>query len=676
MRTAICTGLLIIIVPLFSGVPNAQEAQPPPAQPPPLSILTQTPSTGATIPDRRPVVEIMFEDPKNLVDPSKVTMTIDDADVTSFLEISPGRVRYTPPGDLPHGQRRVQINLAGQDGQPLGMYQWSFVVKRFPWLTEGEAGLDVTASYQYTANKLVGTDPRHQTSTNLGVQSRAAEGGWVATLNGNIRYEDQYRPRGPGLGGDKVDVPNYLLALEQENFQFQTGNLVVNESQLAAPSLSNRGVQGKLRFPLFRSEVHAFATRAKASTLGNRNGVGFQDGENRVQGAAAIITPFENAQWLRLHGLYTEGQSPGPAKRSIEGGQRGQSWTWGATSSIYEGRIQGVVENSWSKFDSFLRDFVGPKHDEASRGQLQWMDRPFSLAGDPVQLSLVGVYDRVGTSFRTITNPGIAADRQGFNMNMGGAWRFVSLSFGGALFWDNIELLKLIPRTTSGTYMGTIGLNPPNLPSLSLNYSKTDQNSSHQPPAFGPRRIDNDLHRIALTTGYGRETWNINLGTGLSLLDNKTEPRQIPDNRTLNFTLGGSWRPAPTFSLGPSISYNQTRDKNRQSVNSIGTVVFQRVTTDSIQLSFATNWAIVPQELNLDLQQSVGLSFSDDNASESQSAGGSLRLSWNVEQYLLKFGRQVLSLRSNYNWQDSLSGTKQLNWGFFVGIDFFFPAKL
>jgi len=648
---------------------------PQPSAPSPLSVVSQSPSPEAKAADKRAPIELVFEDPKGEVDPSKVTMSLDGADVTGFLEIAPGRVRYAPPSDLPAGRRSIRISLKNRAGQPLGDIEWGFVIKRFPNLEQAEIGLDISANYQVATNKLVGTDPRHQTNANTRIAGRAQEEGWIFTLNGNARYQDEYRPRGPSLQGDKVDVPDYQLSLEKSGFQLQMGNLVISESQLAAPSFGTRGVQGKVPLPFMRSEIHAFVARSQLDAVGNHNRIGFEHGENRMHGASLIVTPFIDPQMLRLHGVYNEGDRAGSQKRSIEGGQRGQSWTLGGASNLFEGRVKAEVENSWARFDGFLGDFVQADHDEAARGLLQWTDQLFSIAGDAVRLAMVGVYDRTGTRFRTITNPGVSADREGFNINTSGAWRFVNVSLGGSLFNDNIELLKAIPRTTSSTYMGTIGLNPPALPTLSLNYMRTDQISSHQPAEFGPRRIDNDLHRFSLTSGYGGETWNLNFSGGVSLLDNKTVPRQIPDNRTYTLSLGGGWRPSQNFNLGPSISFNQSRDKNRQVLDSAGNTRFRRISTDSAQLSLATNWNVIPQELTLDLQESFGMAFSDDNAGENLSSSGSIRLAWNVEKYLLDFGKQVLSLRSTYNWRDDKTRPKELTWGFFVALDVFFPVK-
>lgn len=673
-QAAAVTALLLSTAAFF---PLSAQGPPTPAAQAPitLSIVTQTPSPQATVADRRIPIELVFQDPQGLVETPGVVMTLDAADVTSFLEITRGRVRYLPPSDLPAGQRRVQITLRGKDGQPLGSYEWVFMLKRFPWLEEAELQTDIAATYQVATNKFLGTDPRHLTTGNIRVGSRAAEEGWVFTLGGNLRYVDEYRPRGPTLQGDKVDVPDYLAMLERGRFQLQMGNVVINESRFAIPNLPTRGVQGKIPIAPLRSEVHGFVTRAQLDPVGNQNGIGFEHGENRIHGASLIVTPFDQPQMLRLHGAYIEGDKPGTQKRSIEGGQRGQHGAWGATSNLFEGRLQGETEYSWGRFDNSLGDFVGPKDDRAWRGQFQWADQPFSLAGDPVRLSLFSGYDLVGTSYRTVGNPGITADREGFNTTMAGAWRFVNLTVGGATFWDNIDLLKLIPRTSSKTFSSTVGLNPPDLPTLNLIYSRTDQISSHQPAAFGARRIDNDLHRGAVTAGYNRETWGVNLSGGIAVLDNKTSPRQIPDNRTWNVGLGGSWRPSPTFNLSPSFSFNEVTDKKRQVVNSAGTVVSRRITTDTTFLNLITNWVILPQELTLDLQESLGFSLSNDNPTENIISSGSVRLSWNVEKYLIDFGRQVLSVRSTYNYRDDQRTTKVLNWGFFVALDVFFPVK-
>lgn len=389
---------------IIFSIPSWAQA-PQPSAPSPLSVVSQSPSPEAKAADKRAPIELVFEDPKGQVDPSKVTMSLDAADVTGFLEITRGRVRYLPPSDLPAGQRRVQITLRGKDGQPLGSYEWVFMLKRFPWLEEAELQTDIAATYQVATNKFIGTDPRHLTTGNIRVAGRAAEEGWTFTLGGNLRYLDEYRPRHPQ---DKVDVPDFLLMAERAGFQAQMGNVVVNESKFLVPSFSTRGVQGKIPLAPLRSEIHAFVGRAKLDPVGNRNGLGFDHGGNHIQGASFIMTPFAQPQALRLHADYLEGESPGPEERSITGAQRGQHGAWGASSNLFEGRLQSEMEHSWGRFDSSRGDFVPPRDDRAWRGQALWTDQLFSLAGDPLRLSLVGGYDLIGTNYRTVGNPGIS----------------------------------------------------------------------------------------------------------------------------------------------------------------------------------------------------------------------------------------------------------------------------
>jgi len=109
---------------LIAGIPRlvGAQGQPPPAAPEPpsaISVISRSLEPGAKIPDRRPPIEVVFQDRQRLVDPGRITMTLDEADVTGFLKIAPDRVSYTPPSGLPAGQRRVQVNLVGKDGQTL-----------------------------------------------------------------------------------------------------------------------------------------------------------------------------------------------------------------------------------------------------------------------------------------------------------------------------------------------------------------------------------------------------------------------------------------------------------------------------------------------------------------------------------------------------------------------------
>jgi hypothetical protein len=499
---------------------------------------------------------------------------------------------------------------------------------------------------------------------------------WSANMEGNLRYRNAFHPQ-----ENKADLPDYLFTAQWGSTQMQLGDVIVDESQLAAPNLGRRGVKVTLPIALLRSELHAFVTQTE-NRAGLRNALRLAEAKNRLYGIALHVTPLTDAQTLRMRGLYLSGKASGlqsPNIGSAEGIQEGQSWTWGLASTLFRERLQIEFENSWTRFDTSVGDFVGPDHDSAWRGQVRWIDDMFSLAESPVQISLLSGYDRIGTHYRTVANPGMVADREGVNATLGATWRSLTLSLGGAAFRDNVGLAEALPRTTDLSSTATLAVNAPELPTLGLTYTRTIQKSSHQPKEFGVPRVDNTLDRIALTVGYPRDTWSVDLGLGFTTLDDKTQkaPTQIADSQTWDITLGGSWTPSLLFSLSPSLSLFRRIDKNRMALNAEDIPESRRITTDTIFLSLTTSWTLVPDQLTLDLQGASGYNRASDGSTESTNVDGSLQLSWNVEKYLWQRGKQILLARGTLSWQrDNPSHLEQLAWGVFVGLNVFFPVSV
>ncbi|MBI2157584.1 MAG: hypothetical protein HYU26_11885 [Candidatus Rokubacteria bacterium] len=132
-----------------------------------------------------------------------------------------------------------------------------------------------------------------------------------------------------------------------------------------------------------------------------------------------------------------------------------------------------------------------------------------------------------------------------------------------------------------------------------------------------------------------------------------------------------------TLTITPGYNFTIVDEKKKQVTLADGSVIHDRVvgTTHTGTLTVAQE--IIPKLLNLDVQASAASTTASDDATNNQTYGGAGRITWNLGKLFWDYGKQALSLRTNFNrTRDMVTHTDTNEIGVFLILDLLSPYNL
>lgn len=686
---------LLISVPTLA-LASAHVSRAAPGSPAPaLAVTAMTPWPTAPTLERRPAITVTFSDPQAVLDSKSVTMEVDSVDVTLFVKVEPGTVTYVPPADLTPGEHTVKLMAADRAGQAFQPVEWKFKIRRFAALEDARLEGNLTGTYDRAIRKPKkeplsdsGVSKKTETplnlfSGNVSINGLLKEEDFTAKVDANVRYVDEFRPRPrPKTDNDKLDVANYLISLNLAPLTLEVGDLMVNEGFFGAPNLARRGTQFRVNaVEDLGLTLNLFGTRYE-STKGHDPLLGVEDlHESVLYGGALTVAPFPNREWLKLHVLNVRGHrfstAPGVNVGGVVSGEKGDVWTFGATSTFFGGKLKLLTEIALSDFDHDSADDFKGETDKAYRGQVEASHNVAMLLDSPVMLRLGAEYSYVGFRFRSPANPGLPPDREGYRLKEDTIWKILTLSLGYSTFNDNTDRLEILPRVRTRTWSTGLTLAPPSLPTVSLNYIFADQRSYYEPEDFGDKRVDNFQNTYGFGASYGRNAWSVNLSGSVNYFQDETLALQAGDRTTWTTQAGVTVKPVSSLTLSPSFNYTLVDDKDKVVFTRDHTQTRRPVRAETLTGTLALAQELIPKILNLDVNVSGSSTQSSDGTADSQTYGGLGRLTWNVGNLFWDWGKQALSLRTTFNRViDHVVPEDRNEVGIFLILDLLAPYKL
>lgn len=639
------------------------------AEPPPIAELI--PAPGSAVVGRRPTLIARLAQDATPPARGQVMVTIDGVDMTSQLEISGREIRLRPASALTPGPHEAVISLLDAQGQPRAPQSWPFTVRDFPAVQEGSLGIGLSGTYEYAVARLLGSDPRWTANANVHVDGRLAEGGFEATLLGDLRYLDQNPGDNPG-GKRDIDLAGHLLTLLYNRDAFkgrlELGEIAVRETTLTTgASFARRG--GQLAARVQETELHLFATDA-VPLFGWENFTGVNDPNERVHGGSLSHGLPDDRLVLKLTALggrFTP-QRPlgtgvlGQAAQlqqqaynigSAGGGFDATTYSIGLSSKLFDGKLRAEAEGAWSRRLLFsaaelgaVRDETGPHDDEAWRARVE---------GDALGVRAGLEYQRVGNFFLSPGNPTLVADREEVALDFQTALGPVSWQFRLSRGHDNVRDSGALPSTTEWKFAPSVTLALPDAPILTAFYLGSDQRTE--------RPIDGQPLRIVtqgggVTASYAMPLWFASLTPSYYDQD-ATRPDRETDTRSLTLALGIT--PASWFTVSPSYTFTQTRDFT------------SGADTDTHVPSLTARLELVPNLVTLDTQGSYVATADDRNTIDTETLAGLLRLTVNLKRFLPGSLAPAASVRANYaRTKDHLVATNSReDYGVFLIFDVF-----
>ncbi|MBI2017113.1 MAG: hypothetical protein HYS77_16510, partial [Candidatus Rokubacteria bacterium] len=184
---------------------------------------------------------------------------------------------------------------------------------------------------------------------------------------------------------------------------------------------------------------------------------------------------------------------------------------------------------------------------------------------------------------------------------------------------------------------------------------------------------------LRLTYGLGE---NLSMNWGASYIvfdDNRVIDTGITggDKYTWQTQAGLTVKPLKSLTITPSYNYTLIDEKKKQVVRADGLQVLDRVVGQTHTGTLTLAQEIIPKLLNLDIQASAASTTTSDDATNNQTYGGTGRITWNLGKLFWDYGKQALSLRTNFNrTRDMVTHTDTNEIGVFLILDLLSPYNL
>jgi len=238
------------------------------------------PAEGDVIQERRPRIEIAFEDAETRVHKASVRVILDDTDVTQLSEITEDRATFSPQTDLPDGSHVITVDLTDVCGNRMAPASWEFSVQgESDAQAAGDLYWDVEARRK-VASPSSNVEPRWQLQSSGTLSTWMEKGPLSMTFDADAWYFDE---EGPEPRDDLFTLNHFLWQAQYGKQQVQVGDVVVDGTELISPSIDRRG--GHLALDIAGTRAQAFVLRSNYIT-GFDQGVGIGKSGQRIYGGA------------------------------------------------------------------------------------------------------------------------------------------------------------------------------------------------------------------------------------------------------------------------------------------------------------------------------------------------------------------------------------------------------
>ena len=349
----------------------------------------------------------------------RLSLSIDGVDVTRFVSSDGVHARLELPHPLEAGERELRLVEIRDDGAILELGRWLAVVQPASGISEAELSVDLSgelhrriADEDLDAPAFGETPQRTLLQGAALIDGRVAGEDWSAELYAPILFRRDRQTQ----SGQPWDMADGWLRMRRGRFHGEVGHLTPGPSSLVNEGLHRRGAAAHVDFPEVGSRLTAFSVRANPIS-GFEEGIGLSDRNRRISGVMATGRPFER-EWgsLSLAATYLRGRNgDGGSGISDEFASNvgGTAWSAVADGEIYQGRARLRGEYARTHLD---RNFDGPGHADRDDAFSVWLQvvplRDARLLDLPLELSLVGSLEEVGSKFGSPANLFVTTDRR------------------------------------------------------------------------------------------------------------------------------------------------------------------------------------------------------------------------------------------------------------------------
>ncbi len=599
-------------------------------------ILEQEPLPQGVAGSASPLIRIKFQDEKQLLKMESLLFEVDRTDFSALVQFVESTLTFQPQTQLQPGNHEVRITGTTADGRKIQEILWSFTVPQNEIPRSWQFGIEPTGTFEYKIQRVDPNADRERFNGNIGINS-SRTGTIQTSFVSNLQAQTPF----PGPVPSEFDLANFTASISNAATSFALGDVLVNYDFLGVANLSRRGIFFQQKLPFLASGFDFFSVRSE-SIIGFRHGLGVSDAEQRIDGGSFFFSPSKSPERLALRLYMLRGENAleqGFNFGGVTRGSKGDAFGLALNSSVWAGQLRAEGFASWSDFDFNASDEFNGNSDHAFVGRLVLDPAPRTWKTLPSKFLVQFELQDLGLFYKSLANPFLVGDRRGINLN--GTWTLGTFGFLGGVskFHDNVKNLELLPTVNNVAYSSGISFTPigtdkpPNLPSISLTATRSEQVSIGEVVSF--LAVKNVVDSLATVLQFTRPVWNVSLNGGYAV--NQDQTNRGPDTDAKNIALAAFFTPSPFRSFGPSVSF--IRQKNRDT----------RVDTDLWTYSLTSAFAVKPEKISLDGQISFSTTESSDLLNKGSNLSGTAQVSFQLHQFLKTKGRQAVALRLSYN---------------------------
>lgn len=519
----------------------------------------------------------------------RLTLELDEFDVTSMVAREGAYAVFTPPTPLPFGPHALRLVESLPDGSIVERGVWEIEIRKSTAFREGEMQVmsTLTVSRRVSDHNLPATAPGEtQGSGAARVQGVVADGNWRVSAAGDFIYNNQINltPRQKS----RVDAGQWAVKAESGIVAATAGHQMVGQDSLVMSGFNRRGLSVDIGHEAEGGKATAFALRTQ-DVIGFQEGLGIGDSENRVDGLTFVAYPVRSRpDALMLAGTYLKGEGPS-FNGTLGSGMSGSSFATGgdATSLIADGnlvdrrlRLRGEYARSSYDHDG-LDTGAGEEKDKAYAALVSYaLVRDVVANGSPLALDVTLDNRRIGTFFKSPANPFGLSDRKATR-------GMIVLGWGGLMMNSllgkertNVNEVDLLDTTETTQKMVNLTWSP--APAMSADPMQPPPTPWYGQPMFNLTWFDNDQEVVkessVLAAGpltatrtvaagatfmYPTWSWTVSRQNGETDNSDVLVTNGMHDTKSTMTSLNANFRIGDKLTLMPGMQRSEVEDQTQ-----------------------------------------------------------------------------------------------------------------
>ncbi|WP_282608494.1 hypothetical protein [Pelagibius sp. Alg239-R121] len=603
-----------------------------------IGILIQSANGSSYGPLEDLIVEVPDHVPFETL--PRLGLEVDAIDVTPLLAFENQRFNYRPPQALQPGQHQLRLIEVTLDGDVVERGSWDFTVSSEAAIAdngpdESDASISATNAVEFSqrlADKgFEDTPARGQVSGGGYADAAYSHGQWSVTNNANYLIETQ---KDRAVSGRGFDLGEYTFntRFDDEDFfgQVALGHQSLNTDSFIMSNYSRRGLSASLGSGDELLSVTGFSFHPE-SVVGSENITGLNDSDNRLMGFQATAHPVP--AWgkdFSVTGVYYSG-------KGTEGGvgiggdsntNQGDGWSVIAERLLFERSVKITGQFARSNFEQ-SGVVLGDDEVSGDAWSLALSYTPFQaeeIAGQYLNLTLGGRYERVDTFFSSLANSSLAADRDSLLLYSDLYWGNISANAQGLYQTNNVDDLSGLPTDSllslqfTGSYYPTI--EPPaedetdwlGQPYLNLNIGAVDNERVETPEDYFGGSTDNSHLSVTLGGGSSYGAWGWQISETFARFLDRTDASS--DTKSYFTDVSANWTISDAVQLSGGVQWGLFTDTDADT------------RTHNVNVNLGVQAEILPETLRTSLNYNLNLLTGDGDTPDNTVANGEIE--WTI----------------------------------------------